>query len=374
MASYVVKQPRTEVAPSRLYLSVAALVAAALVAVAMPSYQARVTVGGASHPVPMGATVADLVDEGVLQPVPGDLLDVTGEILEAGSGGPPVYFVNGKAVLPTERLRDGDRVSVRRGGDYVEATVTTETPIPIELQKVGQGPLLSLESPGAVGIRQHVIGEISGKTVSTQVLEPAQPMVVRRWVPDPTTKVVALTFDDGPWPAQTEQVLDILAEYDVKASFFMVGYLVERYPAIARRVVEEGHLVGNHTQNHVVLTRQSAEVVRAQISGGSQTLQRVTGVAPAWFRPPGGGMNTSVLREAERMEMDLVMWDVDPQDWRRPGVEPMLADTLAAIRPGSVVLLHDGGGDRSQTIAALPRLIEELKAQGYLFVTLDQLR
>lgn len=374
MASYVVKQPRAEVAPSRLYLSVAALVAAALVAVAMPSYQARVTVGGASHPVRMGATVSDLAAEGVLRPAPGDLLDVTGEVLEPGAGGPPVYFVNGKAVLPTERLRDGDRVSVRQGGDYVESTVTTETPIPIELQRTGAGPLVSLENPGTVGVRQQVLGEISGKTVSTRVLEPAQPMVVRRWKPDPTTKVVALTFDDGPWPTQTEQVLDILAAHDVRASFFMVGYLAERYPAIARRVVDEGHLVGNHTQNHTVLTRHGADVTRAQIEGGSRTLQRVTGVTPAWFRPPGGGMNTSVLNEARRMKMDLVMWDVDPQDWRRPGVEPMLSNMLSRIRPGSVVLLHDGGGDRSQTVAVLPRLIEELKAQGYLFVTLDRLR
>jgi len=374
MASYVVKQPRTEVAPSRLYLSVAALVAAALVAVAMPSYQARVTASGTSHPVPIGATVSDLVAEAVLVPRAGDLLDVTGEVLESGSGGPPVHFVNGKAVLPTERLRDGDRVSVRKGGDYIEGTIVTQTPIPIELEKVGTGPLVSLESPGMVGVRENVVGEISDKIVSTKVVEPAQPMVVRRWVPDPSTKVVALTFDDGPWPTQTEQVLDILAENDVKASFFMVGYLAERYPAIARRVADEGHLIGNHTQNHTILTRQSPEVTRNQITGGSGTLQKVTGTAPTWFRPPGGGMNTSVLYEAQRMKMDLVMWDVDPQDWRRPGVEPMLASMLSSIGPGSVVLLHDGGGDRSQTIAVLPLLIEELKAQGYLFVTLDQLR
>jgi peptidoglycan-N-acetylglucosamine deacetylase len=184
---------------------------------------------------------------------------------------------------------------------------------------------------------------------------------------------VALTFDDGPWPSHTQQVLDILAEQDVKASFFMVGYLAERYPDVARRVVDEGHLVGNHTQNHTVLTRQSAEVTRTQIETGSRTLQKVTGVAPAWFRPPGGGMNAQVLKEAKRAGMDLVMWDVDPQDWRRPGVDHMLTSMLKQIKPGSVVLLHDGGGNRSQTIEMLPLLIEELKERGYLFVTLDQL-
>lgn len=373
MASYVVTHERHEVAPSRLYLSVATLLATALVAVAVPTFQSHVTVAGEPHAIGMGATVADLVEGRALEPRDGNLLDVSGEVLESGGGRPPVYFVNGRVVAPTERLRDGDRVSVRAGGDVVEATEVTQTAIPIELERVGDGPLISLESPGAVGVRESVVGVRSGKVLSTRVVEPAQPMVVRKWVPDPSTRVVALTFDDGPWPSQTEQVLDILAEHDVKASFFMVGYLAERYPDVARRVVDDGHLVGNHTQNHTVLTRQSAEVTRTQIETGSRTLQKVTGVAPAWFRPPGGGMNTQVLKEAKRAGMDLVMWDVDPQDWRRPGVDHMFSSMLKQIKPGSVVLLHDGGGNRSQTVELLPLLIEELKDRGYLFVTLDQL-
>ena len=372
MGSYVVTPPRSEVAPSRLYLSVAVLVAAALVAVAVPSFQAHVTVAGTTHPVSMGTTVADLVADGVLEPRRGNLLDVTGEVLDVGSGGPPVYFVNGRMALPSERLNDGDRVSVRTGGDHIETTEVTRTPIPITLENVGKGPLLSLEDPGMVGVRESVVGALSGKVVSSKVVEPASPMIVRRWVPDPSSKVVALTFDDGPWPTQTEEVLDILAEADVKASFFMVGYLIERYPDIARRVADEGHVIGNHTQNHMILTRQSGEVTRRQIVDASRTITDVTGVTPAWFRPPGGAMNTRVLKEANRMDMDLVMWDVDPQDWRRPGVERLLDDMLSQIGPGSVILLHDGGGDRSQTIEVLPLLIEELKEQGYLFVTLDQ--
>lgn len=374
MASYVVTETRADAAPSRLYLSVAALVAAALIAVAMPSFQTRVAVAGASHRVPSGSTVSDLLAAGALEPHDGDLLDVTGEVLEVGSGEPPVYFVNGKIAPASTRLRDGDRVSARRGGDRVEATEATRTPLPIELENVGKGPLVSLESPGSVGVRETVIGKISGKTLSTRVATPAEPMVVRRWVPDSSTKVVALTFDDGPWPSQTEQVLDVLAEHDVKATFFMVGTMVDRYPAIAQRVAAEGHVIGNHTQNHTILTRQSHDVTREQITDGSLTIRHRTGVLPSWFRPPGGGMNMSVVSEAKRMKMDLAMWDVDPQDWRRPGVDPLLNNMLSHIKPGSVVLMHDGGGDRSQTIAALPRLIEALKAQGYLFVTLDQLQ
>ncbi|MDY0087545.1 MAG: polysaccharide deacetylase family protein [Coriobacteriia bacterium] len=367
-------EERAEAAPSRLYLSVVALVAAALVAVAMPSYQARVTVSGSSYDVPLGSTVSDLVRMGAIDPLPGDLLDVTGEVLKHGSGEPPVYLVNGEVTGGSSRMRDGDSVSVRRGKDRVEATVTTQTPIPIELEKVGKGPLVSLESPGNVGVREDTVGEISGKVLSTRVVTPAEPMTVRRWVPDPSTKIVALTFDDGPWPAQTEQVLDILAQNDVKASFFMVGHQVEKYPTIAKRAADEGHMVGNHTQNHIILTRQDSEVTRKQITDGSLTIRDKTGVLPRWFRPPGGGMNMSVVSEAKRMKMDVAMWDVDPQDWRKPSTDAMLADVLAHVKPGAVVLMHDGGGDRSHTIAVLPRLIKELKAQGYIFVTLDQMR
>lgn len=374
MASYIVTDSDHTHGPSRLYLSVAGVVAAAVLAVAIPTYEARVTVAGDAHSVGLGATVADLIDSGALDPRAGDLVDVKGAPLEVGAGNPPVFFVNGRRADPDTRLRDGDRVSLRQGGDIVEGTEVMTTPIPIELVRTGRGPLVSLENPGSVGVREHVIGSISGEAVSTRVLEPAQPMIVRRWTPDSSTPVVALTFDDGPWPVQTERILDILAEHNVKATFFMVGRLVERHPAVARRVAAEGHLIGNHTASHAILTDHDQETIGREIAEGTRAIRDVTGVTPQWFRPPAGRMNPMVLAEAERMGMTLALWDVDPQDWRRPAADRMLPTMLSAIRPGSVVLLHDGGGNRSQTIAALPRLIEELKARGYLFVTLDQLR
>lgn len=374
MASYIVTDPGRTHAPSPLYLSLAGVIAAALLAVALPAYDARVTVAGETHTVGLGATVADLVDSAVLEPHAGDLVDVTGVPLELGAGNPPVFFVNGRRAHLGTSLRDGDRVSVRQGDDAVEGTEATQAPIPIELVRTGEGPLVSLENPGGIGVRENVIGSISGKTVSTRVLEPAQPMVVRRWAPDSSTPVVALTFDDGPWPNQTDQILDILSEHDVRATFFMVGRLAERHPAIARRVAAGGHLIGNHTESHAILTRHDREAIRREIVEGSQSIHDVTGVTPRWFRPPGGRMNPAVLGETERMGMDLVLWDVDPQDWRRPDAGRLVTSVLSRVRPGSVVLLHDGGGDRSETIAALPPLIEGLKARGYFLVTLDELR
>ena len=220
---------------------------------------------------------------------------------------------------------------------------------------------------------EEVVGEISTKKVGSRVMTPMQPMVVKRYIPDPGSKVVALTFDDGPWPGTTEQVLDILAEHDIKATFFVVGNLVERYPDLVRRTVDEGHTIANHTYSHKILTRHNGETIRDEIVRGSKAIQDVTGITPRWFRPPGGAMNDKVVSEAARVNMELVMWDADPMDWRRYGAQPMLNLLLKAIGPGSVVLLHDGGGDRAQTVELLPQLIQELKDRDYTFVTLDEL-
>ncbi len=374
MKSYVVAPPRIEPRPSRLHLSVFAVVAAALVAIVMPSFHDTVTIAGEEHSVPLGTTVSDLVDEGVLSSEPGNLLDVEGSVLIWGGGKDPIYFVNGRLSPVNRILADGDRVSVRRGSNKVEATELVRESIPIPLERRGDGPLISLENPGVVGVRGTVVGAVSDKTVTSRVIEPPQPMVVRRWVPDPGSRVVALTFDDGPWPGQTDRILDILAEHDVRAGFFMIGYLAERYPELAMRVAEEGHVIGNHTQSHKILSRESRESVREQIVEGNRALKATTGVTPEWFRPPGGALSPKVLEEAQRENLKLVMWNVDPRDWRRPGVQPMLEDLLSHIRPGSVVLLHDGGGDRRQTVQMLPLLIEELKERDYTFVTLDELK
>ncbi len=373
MDSYVVTPPRIEPRPWRLYLSMLAVVALALVAIAVPSFHDTITLAGEEHTVLPGTLVSDLVEEGMLEAGPGDLLDVEGKILLGGGGNEPVYFVNGRLSPVTRELADGDRVSARRGSDLVEATEMKHASIPIPIEKKGEGPLISLENPGAVGVRGTVQGVSSGKAVFSRVIEPPQPMIVRRWVPDPDSRVVALPFDDGPWPGQTDRILDILAENEIKASFFMIGYLAERHPDLARRVAEEGHVIGNHTQSHRTLTRESGESVRQQIVDGNLTLEAITGVAPKWFRPPGGAMDPRVLDEAQREGLKLVMWDADPRDWRRPGVQPMLEGLLKQIGPGSVVLMHDGGGDRSQTVELLPLLIEELRERGYTFVTLDDL-
>ncbi len=359
--------------PSRLYVALALVIAAAIFSVAAPTLRIEVEVGNELFNVPLGTRVGDLLAEGLLSPHAGDLVAVDGELLERGGGSGPQVFHNGGRIDESVRLENGDRLSARNGSDVIEGIEADYSPIPITVEHTGKGPLISLASPGVIGVRERVGGAISGTEVSSRVVTPMQPMVLKRYVPPPGSKVVALTLDDGPWPGHTETILDILKENDVKATFFMVGYLAERYPDVAKRVVEEGHNVANHTYSHKILTKHDGETVRREIVEGSRALHEVTGVMPRWFRPPGGSFGQKVVSEVHRVNLELVMWDVDPQDWKKPGVDPMLDELLMRIGPGSVILLHDGGGDRTQTVELLPRLITELKARGYVFLTMDEL-
>ena len=217
------------------------------------------------------------------------------------------------------------------------------------------------------------IGAVSHSVVDSVTLVPATAMVVHRMPAPDGAKLVALTFDDGPWPGQTEAVLDILAREHVRATFFMLGLRVQRAPSLAKRVVDEGHVVGNHSQNHVMLGTAQARTVIYEMTTGEATIKRYTGVEPVWFRAPGGSVSPLVKAQAKALGERMVGWGVDPGDWMRPPSRFIVQRVVGATRPGVTILLHDGGGDRAQTINALPEIIRQLRAQGYTFVTLDEL-
>jgi len=198
-------------------------------------------------------------------------------------------------------------------------------------------------------------------------------MVLRR-VGANGKKVVALTFDDGPWPEHTAEILDILKEEEVPATFFMLGLRVKKEPEVARRIVAEGHDVGNHTYRHVDLTDVKPEIQRREIRGTNNVIRATTGVQPEWFRPPMGQVDSSAYREIKAAGLRPALWTVDPQDWRKNASAGAIArEVVSATKPGSVILLHDGGGNRSQTTKALPWIIHELHKRGYEFVLLGDL-
>jgi len=180
-------------------------------------------------------------------------------------------------------------------------------------------------------------------------------------------KAIALTIDDGPSPVYTPQVLRVLEKYGVRATFSMVGESVSRYPAIAREVADAGHTIINHTWDHARLTALSASRQRAEIAGATDAIHAATGVHPRMFRAPYGVWSREALAYCASERLVPLDWSVDPRDWSRPGVSEIVRTIMRTTRSGSIILEHDGGGDRSQTVAALKVVIPRLIGEGYRF-------
>ncbi len=185
------------------------------------------------------------------------------------------------------------------------------------------------------------------------------------------TKYVVLTFDDGPDPTYTPRILDILQKYDAKATFFEVGKNVQRHPELTRQIHELGNSVQNHTWTHADLRKLSAASFVDQIQSTDEMIREQTGETPGYLRPPYGGVNALVTQRARGLDKDLVLWDVDSRDWSKPGTAAIVKRVLAGAKNGAVILMHDGGGNRSETVAALPTILKTLKAKGYGFETLS---
>ena len=180
---------------------------------------------------------------------------------------------------------------------------------------------------------------------------------------------IALTFDDGP-SVYTPQVLAILNRYGVHATFFEIGRQVGPLAATSRAVIRSGDVIGDHTWSHPDLNAANAS---AQLRSARAVIHRVTGFRPCLMRPPYGIAPPDVVGIARSLGMLTVQWDVDPADWSRPGAATIAQRVLSAARPGSIVVMHDGGGDRSETVAALGTIVPELLARGYHLVTVPQL-
>lgn len=181
-------------------------------------------------------------------------------------------------------------------------------------------------------------------------------------------KVFALTFDDGPWPESTRQILRVLQENNVKATFFMVGQEVTRRPEIAREVLAAGHAIGNHSWDHPSRPRDPI----MQVQRTNAAIKRVIGFTPTSFRPPYG-IVAKMAREAQREGDPVLLWSADSVDWSRPGVGKIVSRILNQARPGGISLMHDGGGNREQSVEALPMIIAGLKERGYTLVTIPEL-
>ncbi|ETI66113.1 sporulation polysaccharide deacetylase PdaB [Neobacillus vireti LMG 21834] len=188
-------------------------------------------------------------------------------------------------------------------------------------------------------------------------------------------KVIALTFDDGPSPVFTPQVLRVLEQYGANATFFQIGSRMERYPEVVQDVVEAGHEIGNHSMTHPYENKVGFRQMRLEIIRAEQIIQKYQPNHAKLFRPPGGYLDNALLQEAKKQGYKVVLWSYHQElkDWSKPGAQVIADHVIRHARNGDILLLHDGGGDRSQTIEALKIFLPALKQKGYQFVSVSEL-
>ena len=193
-----------------------------------------------------------------------------------------------------------------------------------------------------------------------------------------SSRLLALTYDDGPNDPYTCRLLEVLERHGVKATFFLIGQFVQQKPGIARAVVNAGHAIGSHTWDHPNFIFCSTSEVRRQLELAQKAIFDATGVKPELFRPPFGGRRPASLRAVRAFGLEPIMWNVTCYDWKARTAEQIVAHAERQIRGGDVILLHDGGygrmgADRSRTVAASDTILARYKAEGYEFVTIPQM-
>jgi peptidoglycan/xylan/chitin deacetylase (PgdA/CDA1 family) len=188
----------------------------------------------------------------------------------------------------------------------------------------------------------------------------------------PRRREVALTFDDGPSP-WTPKLVKALLRRRATATFFPVGYAIQRYGGYLKLLQRRGFPVGDHTMNHPLLARFPLASQAAEIDGQAGLMRGAGLPYPRLFRPPYGSFNADTRLLIHERRMLMVLWSVNPEDYYRPGVQAIVSRVMAGVRPGAIVLMHDGGGDRSQTVAAVPIIVRKLRARGYRIVTIPRL-
>ncbi|MGH2538924.1 MAG: polysaccharide deacetylase family protein [Actinomycetota bacterium] len=328
-----------------------------------PPPPVRIRIDRQARSIPQGLTYAALAEREDLHARDGRLLSVTGDVLERHISEGHVKL-NGLEPDPMHLLAPGDRIALVDGEDRTEGTTLVRTRVPGRANAFVQRTLVTYRRVQEIA----TVGRRSGQVIDVRVTT-AGP----RRIP----KAVALTFDDGPWPGDTEGVLRALRRARVEATFFMVGSLAAEHPDLVRKVLLAGHEIANHSFTHPVdppLAEISDRRVATEIARTAEAL-RGAGADPTLFRPPGGSIDDTVLLEAWRQQERVVMWSVDPHDWDASRTPKQIAkDVLRRVRPGSIVLLHDGGGDGADTIEALPRIVRGIRKMGLDLVTIDPYR
>lgn len=317
--------------------------------------QPVITVAGITIPAAGIRDVATALRAAGVSPPDGRLLAVvSGRVLDAHHD-PARIRVNGAPASLATPLRPYDMVTFVAGHDRIEGT--REVTEPVYLDSAAAALYVGYR-PGTSRVME---GSRSGEVVSSTLI--GAPIVGRLRA----AARFALTIDDGPSRTATAQVLDLLDRYAVQAVFCLIGENVLAHPDLARREAAAGHELCDHTQTHPLnLPALSASHIRSEIASGYTSIVTADGgVRPRYFRAPGGNWSTTIIDDARALGLAPLRWTVDPRDWSVPGTQDIVTTVLDQLRPDGIILVHDGGGDRSETVQALGILLDELVAAGW---------
>lgn len=336
----------------------------------------QVTISGAER------SVGGLLDNNVVSVTPGNYVAVDGSTIRQGEGTRCTAKVNGNDTDDMGmHLNGGDKIEISNGTDITEPYTDSEPqtlPHKTELKGVGAVHLYSNNAQDGEQVTRT--GKESGVTTTVTTKEPIDNIVQYYNVNSNGDKVIALTFDDGPWDKQTDEILDILEQNDAKATFFTVGQCISGHEKELQRAASMGCEIGTHTWDHaegsgegVSLIKMSTDERKQEVQKGLEAIKNATGQeASTIFRCPGGNFDTSVATDLEGIVTAEISWNVDTTDWKKPGAD-VIAQRIQSAGPGNIILMHDGGGDRSQTIEGLRQALPKLKEQGYSFITVQEL-
>lgn len=336
----------------------------------------QVTISGAER------SVGGLLDNNVVSVTPGNYVAVDGSTIRQGEGTRCTAKVNGNDTDDMGmHLNGGDKIEISNGTDITEPYTDSDPqtlPHKTELKGVGAVHLYSNNAQDGEQVTRT--GKESGITATVTTKEPTDNIVQYYNVNSNGDKVIALTFDDGPWDKQTDEILDILEQNDAKATFFTVGQCISGHEKELQRAASMGCEIGTHTWDHaegsgqgVSLIKMSTDERKQEVQKGLEAIKNATGQeASTIFRCPGGNFDTSVATDLEGIVTAEIGWNVDTTDWKKPGAD-VIAQRIQSAGPGNIILMHDGGGDRSQTIEGLRQALPKMKEQGYTFITVQEL-
>ena len=328
-----------------------------------------VKVNGEQVQVRVDSTLADIVASEEIEVTPGNLISVGGNVITEGEGDPFSATVGGKELdseqIEAFRAKGNEEIVIGDGANVTEPSHEEERETQPKMEPYEKiGAVTFVAQWGKPGKAVYTVGGTSGEAVLKEEIEPVQNTVIQSVNPKPDdgSKVIALTFDDGP-SAYTQRYLDILDQYGARATFFCLGSAIE----------DQGSQVASHTQNHQQLTTLDASTLQAEVSDAFSAISGSGAPATTVLRPPYGDFNNDTWLASGGTLSASVIWNLDSEDWRLPGADAIVANCTNGAFSGAIVLMHDGGGNRDQDLEALPRIIETLQGKGYQFVTLNEL-